>query len=262
MSFTLSSSAQEKKDNDGGKWVTIKGQVIFDGADVPTQKPINLAPGGQAHPDKAGCAKDPDLKSEEWIVNPKNKGIRDVYVWVEPLGTKRGTPFPAAQINPALATPKATAWSIDQPCCRFIPRVLAVRVGDSLAVKSSPTIAHNANFQSENNGSKNIVIPADAPPVTMVEKFVAEPGPIGVACNIHPWMKSTIRVFDHPYFALTDEKGKFEIKLAPIGKFRLFVWHAQNGWKDGVKGAKGELMEIKGNENGVVDMKEIKVTKN
>ena len=38
-----------------------------------------------------------------------------------------------------------------------------------------------------------------------------------LACNIHGWMKAYVRVFDHPYYAVTDEDGKFEIKLARVG---------------------------------------------
>ncbi len=133
--------------------------------------------------------------------------------------------------------------------------------GQTLVVKSSPNINHNANFSSENNGALNPTIPAGSPPITLVDKLVEEPGAMIVACNIHPWMKSTVRVFDHPYYAITDEDGKFEIKLAPTGKFRVFIWHPTNGWKDGAKGRFGETMEIKG-VNGVMDLKEIKLKKN
>jgi len=38
-------------------------------------------------------------------------------------------------------------------------------------------------------------------------------------------MNADIRVFDHPYYALTDEDGKFEIPLAPAGDYRLKVEH-------------------------------------
>jgi len=37
-------------------------------------------------------------------------------------------------------------------------------------------------------------------------------------------------VFAHPYFAVTDQHGNFEIKDAPAGKYRLIVWHERTGW--------------------------------
>jgi hypothetical protein len=48
-------------------------------------------------------------------------------------------------------------------------------------------------------------------------------------------MKMHIRVFDHPYFAVTDEQGNFEIRNAPAGEYRLVVWHETNGWVVGDK---------------------------
>ena len=43
-------------------------------------------------------------------------------------------------------------------------------------------------------------------------------------------MKAYLRVFDHPYYAVTDENGTFEIKLAPAGNCRLIAWHEGVGW--------------------------------
>ena len=37
------------------------------------------------------------------------------------------------------------------------------------------------------------------------------------------------KVVDHPYAAVTDEDGKFEIKLAPAGEFRLVTYHRKWG---------------------------------
>src|SRR5262249_4421621 len=58
----------------------------------------------------------------------------------------------------------------------------------------------------------------------------ARPTPISVQCDIHPWMKAYIRVFNHPYFAVTDEDGKFTIKDAPAGEWRIVVWQEKSGW--------------------------------
>ncbi len=55
-------------------------------------------------------------------------------------------------------------------------------------------------------------------------------------------MKSWVRIFDHPYFALTDEDGKFEIKNAPAGKYNLVMWQGGVGWVNG--GKNGQTIEI------------------
>jgi hypothetical protein len=47
-----------------------------------------------------------------------------------------------------------------------------------------------------------------------------------------------MRVFDHPYFATTDENGNFEIPNAPVGKWRLVYWH-EDGYHKGREGVLG-----------------------
>ena len=73
-------------------------------------------------------------------------------------------------------------------------------------------------------------------------------------------MKAYVRVFDHPYFAVTDGDGKFEIKLAPTGKYSFFVNLPANGWLNGKAGGKGKAIEIPpgGLDLGTMRMKENK----
>jgi hypothetical protein len=42
-----------------------------------------------------------------------------------------------------------------------------------------------------------------------------------------------VRVFNHPYFAITDEDGNFEMKTAPVGEWNLVVWQEEAGWVTG-----------------------------
>ena len=58
----------------------------------------------------------------------------------------------------------------------------------------------------------------------------AEERPVMLSCDIHPWMKGRIAVFDHPYFALTRDDGTFEIKDAPAGDYLIYIQHEMVGW--------------------------------
>jgi hypothetical protein len=74
-------------------------------------------------------------------------------------------------------------------------------------------------------------------------------------------MKGFVGVYDHPYFALTDADGNFEIKLAPAGNFRAFFWHEGAGWRLAEKGAQGEPVTIKAGQTtdlGKLPIKESK----
>lgn len=234
---------------DDAKWATVKGQVVWAGA-VPEQPKI--VPGVN----KEVCAKDVEPLEEDYVINPKNKGLKNVFVWIRPVGAQKEDKFPANLINPALIKAMKPTVEIDQPCCRFIPHVLAAQAGQKMVIKNSAPIAHNAKWSSSNNGDVNPLIAAGGK-YELEKALVFERSEIQLQCSLHSWMKSHVRVFDHPYFAVTDADGNFEIKDAPVGNFSLYVNHPATGWKDGVKGNKGQPLEIKagGTDTGKLEMK-------
>ena len=164
--------------------------------------------------------------------------------------------FKAADIHPSLAKPAKPGVEIDQPCCRFIPHVVLARAGQTMLIKNSAPIPHNAKWTSRENGELNPLIPAGGE-FKIPDPLVAERFPISISCSIHGWMNAWVRVFDHPYFALTDDDGNFEIKNAPVlkGKLRLFIWQETGGIQGGTPGRFGQTIDVK---PGTVDLKEIK----
>jgi len=222
-----------------GDWVTIKGQVVFP-ADkaVPKRAALNVSQ------DKDHCLSKGDILDESVIVNPKNKGIKNVVVFLRPDDTDTKSEFPKDKIFPADAKRKAAEIMIDQPCCMFVNRVTVARVGDTLVVKNSAPVAHNFFWDSANNGAHNVTVPK-MESWKMPAALVKENPPIQYKCTIHGWMTGYVRIFDHPYYAVTDEDGKFEIKNAPAGKFSIVFWH-ENGVRGGAKGRFGEPIDIKG----------------
>ncbi len=221
------------------EWVTIKGQVVFP-ADkkLPERGKLNVTQ------DKDHCLSKGDILDESVIVNAKNKGVKNVVVYLRPDDEKAGSDIPKDKIHPDDKTRKAAEVAIDQPCCMFVARVTVARVGDTLLVKNSAPVAHNFFWDSGNNGAHNVTVPK-MESWKMPAALVKENPPIQYKCTIHGWMTGYVRVFDHPYYAVTDADGKFEIKNAPAGKYRIVYWH-ENGVKGGAKGRFGEQIEIKG----------------
>jgi hypothetical protein len=66
-------------------------------------------------------------------------------------------------------------------------------------------------------------------------------------------MKGFVRTFDHPYAAVTDSEGRFSIPSAPVGKWRLMVWHEKSGWRNGRAGRLGEVVTIPDRVGPLVD---------
>ena len=78
----------------------------------------------------------------------------------------------------------------------------------------------------------------------MPQPFTPSRVPVAFSCSIHPWMAGRVRVFEQPYFAITDANGDFEIKDAPAGKYNLVYWH-ELGFHKGRDGITGITEELK-----------------
>ncbi len=225
-------SAQVNKND----WATVKGRIVWKNA-PPREKIVVKV-------NKPDClsrsADGKTILDEEIVVNPKNNGLANVVVFLLPK--QDGGLIP---LHPDLKAIKNKQVVMDQPCCMFEPRVVAVREGQELVVKNSAKILHNVRWLGEMgvNKSGNILLPPGQQKV--IEGLKVQRGPLLVECNIHGWMKGRIVVFNHPYFAVTDENGKFEIPKAPQGEYRIKFLHEQ-GYRLGAKGKNGQPITIKG----------------
>jgi hypothetical protein len=195
-----------------------------------------------------------EVLTENWVVNKDNKGVRWVIVWL--VDAKDVTkPIP---IHPLLKQVRQQVVTMDQPCCMFEPHVICMRAGQKLEAKNSATLSHNYKIDGPmENPNINQLIPSGKSLVT--DPWVAKPVPSTVSCTIHPWMKGYIRVFDHPYFAVTDADGNFVIKNAPAGDYRIVMWHEETGYFLGAKDKTGVPVTIKANAE--TDLGQYKVKK-
>ena len=54
-----------------------------------------------------------------------------------------------------------------------------------------------------------------------------------VKCDVHPWMQAYAAVMSHPFFAVTGEDGKFDIRGLPAGEYQVEAWHEKLGTRTG-----------------------------
>jgi len=165
-----------------------------------------------------------DLVSERLLVNPANKGIKNVIVYVY---TGRGG-SKLAKVDPVNKT-----HTLANEKCRFEPHIVIAQTGDTLTVTNPDTVGHNANLGFFNNKQQNFTIASGQEKSVVLEKD--EPAPIPVECNIHPWMKGYIVVLDHPFAAASDENGDLTIKGLPAGEKLVFRAYQEAGSIKAVK---------------------------
>ena len=143
---------------------------------------------------------------------------------------------------------------VDQKNCEFEPYVLAMHREQTLVFKSSDAASHNVRFTGFNNTGINQTL---APAATFeLKNLKAERLPMKLLCDIHPWMKGWIMVFDHPFFATTAADGSFEITGIPAGQQNLVLWQEKVGYATPGAG-RGVSVTIKA--GATTDLGEIKI---
>jgi hypothetical protein len=197
---------------------TIKGRLVWGGDQIPPVKVLEEK--GKAEKDPAVCAKDQPILSRELRVDPETKGVSYAFVWLfRPNGTN-----PQAVKDLLAKDPKVV---LDQKNCEFVPYLVPMHQDQVLVVKSSDPANHNVRLNAFTNAGVNQTI---APGGQFELKLVAERLPIKLNCDIHPWMKAHVAVFDHPFFTTTGKDGSFEIKGVPAGDQKLVIWQENVGY--------------------------------
>ena len=100
-----------------------------------------------------------------------------------------------------------------------------VRVGQKVLVKSDDAVSHNVNADPLRNQRVNLLVGLNNRVGLELVYSEWERIPFAVKCDVHTWMKAYHLVLDHPFMAITDSEGKFEIKDLPVGKHKFRIWH-------------------------------------
>jgi plastocyanin len=186
---------------------SLKGAVKFEGV-APKPSRIDMS----ADPLCAKAHTTP-VTTEEIVVGA-NGGLANVVVYVSD-GITAGPSQPPQQ-----------AAVFEQKGCQYKPHVLAMQANQKLEIVNSDETTHNIHPTPTNNREWNMTQPHGAP---LEQTFARQEIAIPVKCNVHPWMRGYIAVFKHPYFAVTDKDGVFEVKDLPPGTYTITAWQEKLG---------------------------------
>lgn len=211
---------------------TLAGTVLLEGK-VPGPKGYNLT----TLPDAIYCGRISDGRG--WrLLQPFNVGaegeFRQVVVLLEDI--EKGKPF-GEYIPPRIE-------AVD---CRFLPFVNVVRdLHDVVVVNMDPAFHDVQAYETSRLGPRvlfNVPLPIstrypkqlglsdhfhkhfEGLPMVQTVKMTKGRHIFTMQCGFHAYMESWALAVDHPYYAITDQSGKYEIRDIPPGTYRATIWH-------------------------------------
>ena len=189
---------------------TIVGRITIAGA-IPKSKPLPV------HRDSAVCGM--TIPNEALIVDQGSRGVTEVVVSLE--GVTKGKPFH-----------DDSTLVLENRACRFFRRTNAVPVGSTLEIRNTDPILHNTHVRKDTRMGSTLINVSQPVGTKAILKPLSVPGLFDTRCDAHPFMVGSIHVFEHPYFAVTNETGSFEISKVPPGTYQLHIWHERLGVRE------------------------------
>jgi hypothetical protein len=256
---------------DGKGTATLRGTVKVDA--LPDTDALTEQFRANIKQDRDYClsaeAHEEAKRAYQWVVNKENSGVKYAFVWLRPDDSKQFFDVEELVKNNGDGKFFPKMQALDQPFCAFEPHALvlfpryidpkkpstsyvsAPPTGQEFRIKNGAKITHNSALEANSSRMtrsvpNQIISPGGG--VTLTEILPSYKAPVKVSCSIHPWMRAYIWAFDHPFAAVTDANGKFEIKNVPANvKLRVVGWHEEAGFFAG--GEKGKVIELKPGEN-------------
>lgn len=203
---TFVSAQSDYKVVDVSNGGTVSGTVKWSGA-VPHQLDYPVTKDPQI------C--DPDGKKtvnlERLVVGPEN-GVANTIVYLKNISAGKAIELPEQRRH------------LDQRHCRYIPHILLVPENAPLQMQSSDATLHTIHMDGA--ATYNLPFPF---PNQINSRNMPTPGLVNLRCNGgHVWMNAEMMVVPHPYYAVTDESGRFEFTGVPPGTYQIVAWH--EGW--------------------------------
>ena len=186
---------------------SLSGRVNFDGK-PPKKRTIKM----EADPVCGSSHKGP-VYNQSFIINDAGY-LKNVMVYLKEVKYDGKAPEVQAVL--------------DQKGCMYSPHVQGMMAGQVLLIKNSDATLHNIHGLPKINSEFNFAMPK-----VVKEKGIIIKKPehaMYIKCDVHPWMKSYVSIFEHPYYAVTNDTGYYKIANIPPGTYDVIAW--QEKFKD------------------------------
>jgi hypothetical protein len=182
--------------------VRLTGTIDFDGT-FPADTVIQLPPETQ------GCGQ----RITDHRVERTGTRIGGAVVWLTDI--RSGKPLPVGR-----------RFELANEDCMLAPQAQAVVSPATLNVVSADVALHRDRIVNVGTGELRAIAPFnDNGEVVPFDSLLLGTQQLEITCDLHPWAKAHILVFDHPYFATSEKTGTFAIDDIPPGTYHVKAWH-------------------------------------
>jgi hypothetical protein len=232
---------------------TVRGQLTLEGP-APDVAALNRAfREARTHgPDRDAGRRAPPEEHEDqrWRISAEG-GVGNVVVWLRPAD---GSSFVMQTED---LHPRTRTWPqevlIVQRHLNYSPHVCVlfpshydpvkkkqVATGQVFRITNDAIVCCNAHVMGgPENPGVNVLLKPDEDVKVATHP---ETRPLLICDAVHPWMSGYAWAFDHPYAAVTDRNGRYEIRNVPADRaLRLVAWHEDVGYLHGRDGIAVEL---------------------
>ena len=192
----------------------IEGTISFQGT-PPSNKPVAISQAFRdAHPDAFTFCDSKNVKQDQ--VQVLAGGVANVVVEIR--GVSAGKGHLSSQV-------------INVKNCRVSPRIALLPLGSRVIVSNADPFVYDSTLvDSAGTSSWTSSLKPETKESSPEFKQSTD---LTLSSTTRPWMKSTIRVVNHPYFTVTDLAGSFRIENIPPGNYEVALWHEVFGSKSG-----------------------------
>ena len=157
--------------------------------------------------------------AEQYVVNAGK--LKNVFVYVK-SGPEAAMAAAGGAMKPVV---------LDQKGCQYVPHVIGVMQGGYVEFHNSDPTMHNIHTMPTVVGNETVDVSQGPRGAAVTKQFKKAELMMPVRCNNHPWMSAFINVSQTPFFAVSDETGRFRLKGLPAGDYVLGAVQEKMGEK-------------------------------
>ncbi len=216
---------------------TVSGQVLWHGS-PPVVAPFRSIPEpltDQIPPPPRNWP-NPNAPS----IDAESSALAGAVVWLDGVDPTAGRPW---NLSPVRVEARGQQFHILQGGADR--RVAFVRARDTIELVSRDSLFHAVQIRGFGGSGKSVFLTCMLPdPNKVVSRRVEGPEVAELTSAAgYFWMRSYLFVSAHPYFAYTDEQGRFTLKDVPAGTYEVVAWHPD--WRISATERNPDSMRVK-----------------